>query len=247
MRLEQGQRYRARVNVDAPRFLVSKSAVSSRFEKLGFSDVAVLLSEPADVDAWYPDHAPPGAAIPAPMYLRSGAEPGWVAYVEGTWERPTEDATIPRPIEAAWPIVSPAYQPAGGILPTYISRATVLDYVRKLDPAIQAFAAEVDKAAKQPSEAWRASFDGWREKWAQFRNDCEGTFVMLDAVSRLDTAEAYAADLENWKKTWAKETGQSSSLPNPVPLPQPGISTPSFIAGAVLLAGVLAVLAFARR
>lgn len=89
--LHQGTTYRARARVDAPSFLVSKSAIASALEDEGFSGVTAFkdVSElPAD---WPQDQR---AAL--------GGFTSFTAFIEATWPKPDETKVIPKEVIAAW-------------------------------------------------------------------------------------------------------------------------------------------------
>jgi hypothetical protein len=89
--IHQGTTYRARARVDAPSFLVTKSAIASALEDEGFAPVSVFkdISElPAD---W-----------PQDQRLALGGFASFTAFIEATWPKPDEARPIPEQVIAAW-------------------------------------------------------------------------------------------------------------------------------------------------
>ena len=87
--LQQGQRYRAKLELSGFESLASASMIAQQFQTLGFSNPTVYM----DVSQ-LPSDWPTLTAVNAGPNSR---------FVEGIWGRPT--ATIPRPpqIQLAWP------------------------------------------------------------------------------------------------------------------------------------------------
>jgi hypothetical protein len=87
--LQQGQRYRAKLELSGFETMASAPMIANQFQTLGFSNPTVYMSV-----AELPSDWPTLTAVNAGPNSR---------FIEATWNQPT--ATIPRPpqIQLAWP------------------------------------------------------------------------------------------------------------------------------------------------